>query len=193
MDPEELARSWGLHVVDGPEITRLSGRVLRVNRRLSHEERRFDIAHELGHHLCERAGYGDSEKLADYVGAALLMPNAEMRVAMRETACDLPQLRERFLVSWDALMQRVPEVMSSVATIVDGGRISFRSRSSWLTGRRFRKRTMHSWERELVDHVAETEEHLVDGGVSAWWAGDGRVCMLAEVGAWEGRTWEAST
>lgn len=41
----------------------------------------------------------------------------------------------------------------------------------------------------IVDHVVETEEHLVDGGISAWWAGDGRVCMLAEVEAWEARTW----
>lgn len=91
----------------------------------------FDVCHELGHFLLRRVGYlGDSEEeSANYLGAALLMPQAAMRAA---TGIPLHELAAAFRTSETCAALREAEVRRLPRAIVAPRHIHVRGPEAWI-------------------------------------------------------------
>lgn len=127
VDPEYLVIDHGLTVMDaGASPSRrcrqglLIGRAILVDEQLRRERRAFAIAHELAHYLLRLHGLRDTEKNANYLGAALLLPRGDFLVDLRRLGWDLIALRARHrLASFEALARRVTALCTARACIFD--------------------------------------------------------------------------
>lgn len=127
VDPEYLVIDHGLTVMDASASPSrrcrqglLIGRAILVDEQLRRERRAFAIAHELAHYLLRLHGLPDTEKNANYLGAALLLPRADFLVDLRRLGWDLIALHARHrLASFEALARRVTALRTARACIFD--------------------------------------------------------------------------
>ncbi len=117
---EQLARSFGLSIVERRSLGSLSGRLVEAKIEIapcSANRRRFVIAHELGHYVLKRPhGQGPNvEAEINAFAGELLVPGALLAAAVKETS-DLASLALRFQVS-----RQVLEIAARVHQL--GGRV----------------------------------------------------------------------
>lgn len=170
------------------------GRVIRIHRHQAEERQRFDCAHELGHAAAEMMGMDpESEPIANAIASALLLPDSCLKRDLSATAWDIAQLVERYRVSWEVMARRLPWVVSSVVTVIDNGRVTWRSRSPWLMGSGMpSRRKLEPWEERLVCDCQLARAHLYEANlVTAYFVGSGnwsRVVLVAGAEEWEAVT-----
>jgi hypothetical protein len=153
---EELARARGLRVTDGPldgALARLvrvgDGGSIRLSDRHAHAgQRRFSLAHELGHFelahdhkidLCEAADLASTDKLreleANAFAAELLLPEAALRRRCEVSPVTLDHviaLAEEYGTSPVATAIRFVELTSerAAAVLSQNGRVRWAARSA---------------------------------------------------------------
>ncbi|MBK8138009.1 MAG: ImmA/IrrE family metallo-endopeptidase [Chloroflexi bacterium] len=128
--PSQLQTSCLIEVTGGYEIL-LSRQDSRHWRR-----GRFTVAHEIGHLLLQRIInhpallvainqstdlFNEVEELCDIAAGELLMPTAQFAQSLLSAPFSAPLLRllyDRFLVSWRALYQRIPQLIPDSAVII---------------------------------------------------------------------------
>lgn len=124
INPDVLAHRLGLTVVDGGRgceglLLLELGQIL-VDETLRPERRAFAIAHELGHYLLRREGLPDTERDANYLASALLLPRAEFERDLRREGWDLIKLRARYRwASFEALARRIVALREARAFVFD--------------------------------------------------------------------------
>ncbi|MEM9072849.1 MAG: ImmA/IrrE family metallo-endopeptidase [Myxococcota bacterium] len=189
IDPFALADLWGFDVV---RTTRscLRGNVISVDDRKSRKRQRFDVAHELAHwalHECGHDAYDESA--AHWVAGAVLLPQAAFKRDLSEVDWRLTELPDRYQVSWESLVKRVPQVVGAVVTMFDNGRITWRARSAWLEGAAFDPTAATQWEWDLLHDCRERRQHThASNLVDAYFLeSDGweRIFVVAGIDEWE--------
>ena len=197
IDPVEMARMWGAEVIESEGPAKTVGGVITFDPAREPWQIRFDIAHELGHLAARHVGLPVQHcPTASEIGGAILVPPDDLKRELSRTAWDLAELVERYQVSWEVLVRRLPRVASCVVTIVDNGRVWYRERSRWLHGPGGpRRRRLEEWEERLVVEAAGSERHVyADNLVTAYSVpspGWDRVVLVAGIEEWEARTYPA--
>lgn len=165
VDALELAALCGVPVrarcgpsalVGGEVLVDLRGDPRRVQR---------DVAHELGHWALRRAGEDDSERGADYVAGALLMPRRAFRCALIASGWDLAALARIYAAPWPWLAARVPQVADAVATLWEGRYCIARLASPWEP---WARGVPTEEEAALSDACRESGEAMRHGLTGAW-------------------------
>ncbi len=136
--PITLARRWlgpdaiveGPSMLAAPAVTFFQdGRTrFAVRPRLAMPRKRHAIGHELGHALLKRAGEPDSERAADYIGAALMAPYA----AARAYDDDWRSLAEDIGSTQTQAALRTAEVLLIPRALVTPGRVYLRGPEGWV-------------------------------------------------------------
>src|SRR5690606_35378099 len=110
VDPDLVAKGLELVVRDGGVGCKgyLIGDRIFVDETARSTRRAFAIAHEIGHHLQRKHGLRDTERGANYLGAALLLPRLDFIADLRRWGWDLIALRARHRhASFEALAHRI--------------------------------------------------------------------------------------
>ncbi len=112
VDPDILASELDVVVMDGgPNCHGLhlhdSNRIW-IDDSARSERRSFAVAHELAHLLLRRAGLPNTERNANYLASALLLPRDDFRRSMRRVGWELLLLKsEHRHASFEAIARRV--------------------------------------------------------------------------------------
>lgn len=194
--PEEslvdFAHRIGITVIPGRRFSYMAECDTIVNASASVDcpRDRIRLAHEIGHALLKRAGEDyRSERMAWMVGAALLMPEEEIKARLSSEACDLPSVAKRYNVSLEALARRVTDVLSSVARIWDNGKLSKSIRSPWLKNPSYLENVATDWESSVatsaVNGLRSHEQVHVGVAKSLSWT---RVVIVTPIEHWESLT-----
>jgi hypothetical protein len=117
----QLARRLGFTVYHAPDcLGLLVGRGIYVDDALRAERRHFSIAHELGHALQREAGLPDTERSADYLASALLLPKDDFDRDLRKRGWDLLALHARHRwASFEAIARRIVALREARAFVFD--------------------------------------------------------------------------
>lgn len=120
VDPELIASDQGLDVHHAETEGALVGRFIFVDRRLRRERRAFAIAHEIGHHLMRDTPLWKSERAANYLASALLLPRFDFEADLRRYGWDLIALcaHHRF-ASFEAVARRIVALREARAFVFD--------------------------------------------------------------------------
>jgi hypothetical protein len=171
-DALELAVLCGLRIEPRCGPASLCGDAIRVDLRGRPTRVQRDVAHELGHMVLREHRETESERAADYVGSALLMPRKPFRRALVASSWDLEQLSRLYSrPPWSWLAARVTHVTDAVALVWDGGYCTRRIESPWVE----RPRGVPTEEEAaLADACLASGEAIRDGFVGAWPVFDGR-------------------
>lgn len=126
-----------------------------VSRSLSPAYELHAIAHELGHWLVRREGLGTGdlreERMADYVGAAVIAPRAAFRAAYRTFGEDLPMLAERFGITETGAALRLGEVTGQPLAVVSPQQVRVRGGNGEWVWRD--EHTVREWERRPIPGI----------------------------------------
>ena len=163
--PKILASRYELDVRrTGRRGSCIAGDRVLVDGGATPEQQAFDLAHELGHFALERYNDEQSERGANYIAGALLLPRRSMRVALVKFGWDLEQLRRHFLhASPEVIARRIADVTEAVVTITDGRRVLARVASPWLVPPR---PTLTAVEREVMKRAVDGGARVDDGWIS---------------------------
>lgn len=128
VDALEVASCCGMEVVcsDVGEAILMGGAIF-VPRRAGVGRVQKMVAHEIGHWGAARAGIEDTEEVADFIGAAILVPR---RALVRELRAgwDLEALRRRHVYAPASLIaDRIARVRQATAAVYDGQRLRRRT------------------------------------------------------------------
>lgn len=144
----------------------LDGDAIAVPTALRPERVNRLVAHELAHSLLLEHGKPNTERYADSLAAALIVPRRAMDRSLRTLGWDLSAIRERHpLASAELLARRLCELREAVVTIVDNGRVVKRVASPWF---QLPPWTPGHLEREAFAAVADTAEPAIGAGVVAF-------------------------
>jgi len=166
VDALELAALCGLTLRARFGPARLDGSTVYVDVRGRPTRVQRDVAHELGHWALRRSGELDSERDADYVAAALLLPRETFRRDLIAASWDLNLVRQRHPhPPWSWLAARATHVADAVATVWDAGYCSARYESPWRDSPRF---VPTEDEAALADAVLASGEPVRHGFVGGW-------------------------
>jgi hypothetical protein len=149
-----LAELLGLRVDHESRITgaRLVGRTIYLNQRASLERQHWLVAHELGHFALHRAGELQSERGADNIANALMLPRREFIADLRRTQWNLQMLRETHRYSAiEAIAKRICDVRDACISTWRHGRIRLRFCSA---GTAMQLRRVTDLESELAARAA---------------------------------------
>jgi hypothetical protein len=132
------------------------------------------LGHELAHELFARFKMEQSERAANYLGAALLVPRRSLDRDLR-AGWDLEQLRcKHIYASAELLARRIVDVREAGLAIYDQGRFRYRTGVTRMDLRR---------ERAMVNEALHTGAPVREDALSgAWPVFDGchrRVLVLA--------------
>lgn len=148
----------------------LAGRKILYRRGLRVRED-FTIAHELAHYAFRRAGAdfrsrAEEERAANHVAGAMLLPAATVRHALAAYGQCWETTIATAGVSWETFARRYVGLFSSVVTIWDWGRVTWRDQSPWLRRRfvRIPKREM-----ELAQLARTERNHIPDEDMLCAW------------------------
>lgn len=122
VDPDLVAKGLELVVRDGGRgcVGYLIGDRIFVDESARSTRRAFAIAHEIGHHLQRKHGVRDTERGANYLAAALLLPRLDFIADLRRCGWDLIALRARHRhASFEALARRITALRGARACIFD--------------------------------------------------------------------------
>jgi hypothetical protein len=132
-DSFALARALGL-VVEQTSFPSglLIGDCIEVCARFPAHLQNWVVAHELGHYTVRKLGLPNTERHADQMGEALLLPRALFASQLDACGWDLSQLLDHYPnTSYETLARRVLSLHPSVAvTVWDRGRLTRRRCSS---------------------------------------------------------------
>lgn len=118
--PDELAVGLRFKIRHAPCRGKLVGRTIYVDEGLRPEMRAFDITHEIGHHLCNEHGLPNTERNANYLGSALLLPRFEYSIDLRREGWRLERLRLRHpSASWEVHARRLSALRDARVIIWD--------------------------------------------------------------------------
>jgi hypothetical protein len=118
--PDALAIGLHFEIRHAPVRGKLIGRTIYVDEDLRPEIRAFDCAHELGHHLCDEAGLPNTERNANYLASAMLLPSFEYKIDLRRHGWDLRALRRLHPnASWEAHARRLAALRGARVIIWD--------------------------------------------------------------------------
>ena len=173
VDALELAACCGLDVrLSEVRDALLYDGTIYVSRRARISRVHLLVAHELGHWALARAGQADSERDADYLAGAFLVPRLALERDLR-SGWDLDALRAVHVhAPASTIATRIAQLREATAAIYDEGRLRRRVGPE-LAG-----------ERELVDQVLVGERAVrVDATTGAWPVIDGRARRVIVVGA----------
>lgn len=185
-----VARGNGLEIepYEGSGATLVADRgVIQVNPKVRRVRRHGLIAHEVGHWLL-RQEKRDSERGAQYIAGALLVPGRELSPSLK---IDWSIRRIQSIhknASAEVIAHRIVQMRErdAIAAIVDNGRLRKRIASAWLPdpmAKRIAKLT--PLERRLVDLATESGEEVRDGLSCAYpildEPGHTRVVVVAEL------------
>jgi len=175
VDAIELAGLLGVEVRWGPRgrnlcrgmqvVVGAEARVARIH---------GSICHELAHILIDRFGLRQSERAANYLAAALLVPRRALDRELRD-GWDLERLRcKHIYASAELLARRIVDIRSAALSVYDQGRFRYRAGPPGLPIER---------ERSLVDAALERGAPVREDALTgAWPVIDGhfrRVLVLA--------------
>lgn len=171
VNPDIVAHRLGLTVVDGGEgcqglLLPELGQIV-VDDGLRRERRAFAIAHELGHFLLRQEGLRDSERSANYIASALLLPRADVERDLRRYGWDLLQLRTRHRwASFEALARRIVALRDARAFVFDRP-LQGQARPNWYSVPWGQRPTSAETEaaREAATLGVPVEPY---GGLTAW-------------------------
>lgn len=173
VDPWQLAERLGFVVRDAAHglPTCLSGSTILLETGQRPERRAFGVAHEIGHALLRASRIANTERGANSVGSALLLPRIDFLRDLRQVGWNLAALRERHPhASHEALGRRITMLRDAVLWVLDRDR----------EGRRHRYRVLSpglpDWMREPsrpeLEAVQAAAADLVPvesvAGVCAW-------------------------
>lgn len=122
VNADRLAHRLGLVVRDGGPGCEgvLIGHRIFVDEGLRPERRAFAIAHEIAHHLQRTAGFPDTERSANYLGSALLLPRDDFERDLRRVGWHLAHLRKSHpAASHEALARRIVALRDARAVVFD--------------------------------------------------------------------------
>lgn len=163
-----VARGNGLEIepYDGPGAELDAGRgIVKVNPKARRVRRHGLIAHEVGHWLL-RQEKRDSERGAQYVAGAILVPGRDLSPALK---LDWSIRRIQSIhknASAEVIAHRIVQMreQDAVAAVVDNGRLKKRIASAWLPDpmtKRLAKLT--PLERRLVELAIDRGEEVREG------------------------------
>lgn len=120
VDPELVAKSEGLEIHHAETEGALVGRRIFVDYRLRRERRAFAIAHEIGHWLMRETPFARSERAANYIASALLLPRPDVEADFRRFGWDLIAIcaRHRW-ASFEAAARRIVALREARAIVFD--------------------------------------------------------------------------
>lgn len=173
VDAMDLAACCGLDVrLSEVRDALLYDGTIYVSRRARVSRVHLLVAHELGHWALARAGEADSERDADYLAGALLVPRLALERDLR-SGWDLEALRALHVhAPASTIATRIAQLREATAAIYDEGRLRRRVGPE-LAG-----------ERELVDQALGVERPVrVDATTGAWPVIEGRARRVIVVGA----------
>lgn len=173
VDAMELAACCGLEVrLSEIRDALLYDGTIYVSRRARISRIHLLVAHELGHWALARAAQADSERDADYLAGALLVPRRALERDLR-SGWDLDALRAMHVhAPASTIATRIAQVREATAAIYDQGRLSRRVGPELAS------------ERELVARVLGEERAVrVDATTGAWPVIEGRSRRVIVVGS----------
>lgn len=171
VDPWLIAWSLGLRVESGLPGCRacLDGNVIRVDPTARFERQCFDVAHECGHELAERAGIADTEATCNGIAAALMLPRVDFLRDIRQTNGCLLAIRARQpFASCEVIARRKVSIDPGVAWIWD---IAPRQNIYPIVtfGHRWPRELPTREERETMELAIEERTPIeAHGGIRAW-------------------------
>jgi hypothetical protein len=128
-DSFALARALGLDIepTSFPSALLVGDRI-KVSPALPMHQQNWAVAHELGHYTVRKLGLPNTERHADQMGEALLLPRALFAGQLDACGWDLSQMLEHYPnTSYETLARRVMTLHSGVAVAVwDRGRLARR-------------------------------------------------------------------
>lgn len=172
-DLKRLARCYGLTVVEtsGRAKGLRAGEFIGFDETISLERQRFTLAHELAHFALEEHGYTNErdEWAADFVGAAILLPERPFKRALHRFRWDLGQITAYFGCSWEVAARRIADTKSAIVTIIDNGKTTARVQGPWIQ-RPYAAEPMRLFEVEMALEAKRAGAHIyVDDLCRAWW------------------------
>lgn len=140
VDAFELADCCGLRVVRAYAArARLHGRTVYVDTTARIVRQHGLVAHEVGHFLLLRAREDNTERGANYLSGALMLPRRRFDRDLGTTWNPLELQQKHPYASCEMIARRIVALRDAVATIWDHGRLTRRiasPRVNGLTGRR---------------------------------------------------------
>lgn len=161
-----LAHRCNIEVRGGTRLSRREGNVVYIDATTRRVRTHGVLAHEIGHFALERAGEPDDEPGARYLAGALMLPRRDFDRDLRQCGWLLTELQARNPnASIEMIARRIVQMRDAVATIIDHGKVRYRSASPWLDDPRLGRIT--KWERALADEAVSTGEPA-QGGALVW-------------------------
>lgn len=125
-----------------------------LSRSLTREYALFAVGHELGHWLLRRdGGISDSERAADYLGAALLAPRRAFLTARRAVGDDFTALAEAFATTETGAALRLGEVAREPLAVISPQQVRVRGPEEWVWPD---EQTLRRWGRRPVPGLRKT-------------------------------------
>lgn len=122
VDPANVARGLGLRIIistHGLDAALVPGKII-IGDHLGDERRAFRIAHEIGHFLLRWSAHYNTEKNANYVASAILLPRSTFVSQVVDAGLNLDLLKYlNPLASYEALARRLVVLKRNRATIWD--------------------------------------------------------------------------
>lgn len=122
VDPYTLAKRRGLRVLDGGPGCEgiLVGRRIIVDVLMRPPRRAFVVAHELAHHILREAKIDDTEAVANYLAAAILMPRFDIEADFRRWGWDVLRIVAKYRhASFEAVARRIVALRDARACVFD--------------------------------------------------------------------------